>query len=579
MAKNNIAKSIYGGIAVSEGKICVSWLSKNDSDKDDIEYQAIKPGYNVLSSIASWVRQYSKEKNVKFISIGFASANENLKLFSKLWLDLDVVPLQVSPELIPNTSKLQDAAQFAAAYVAEHFDENDSFSAKVGEKNKVETPPLVRLEDYEEITPPDDFKELITLAKQFEGKRMSYFSATPQGGGVAIMRHALLRLFDLLKVNASWHVLDPDPLVFDITKRKFHNILQSVSPQEDILTDKEKKLFEAWSASNAEKFKTVFEESDVIVVDDPQPSGLVPYIQKVNPKSKIVFRSHIQLQADLANKENTPQNVTWSFIWNNIKDIDLFISHPVDEFVPLEVSTEKLLKMPPSTDPLDGLNKELSDEQKSYYMSVFNQILEQQGQKPMNSNHPYIIQIARFDPSKGIPDVLEAYAKLRIKIKSKSLLPQLAIVGNASVDDPDGKPIYDMTMDLINQRYSEFKDDIKVVRAPHYDQLLNTLLRKASIALQLSHKEGFEFKITEAVMKGIPTIIYDSGGMPLQIIHERTGYIVEKGNTDKVAEYMYKLLSDQEIYSKMSISAQQDYYREATTVPNAIKWLRIANEL
>ena len=35
-------------------------------------------------------------------------------------------------------------------------------------------------------------------------KSIAFFSATPRGGGVALMRHALLRYFDLSGVDCSW---------------------------------------------------------------------------------------------------------------------------------------------------------------------------------------------------------------------------------------------------------------------------------------------------------------------------------------------------------------------------------------
>lgn len=35
-------------------------------------------------------------------------------------------------------------------------------------------------------------------------KSIAFFSATPRGGGVALMRHALLRYFDLQGVDCSW---------------------------------------------------------------------------------------------------------------------------------------------------------------------------------------------------------------------------------------------------------------------------------------------------------------------------------------------------------------------------------------
>jgi hypothetical protein len=35
-------------------------------------------------------------------------------------------------------------------------------------------------------------------------KKIAFFSATPRGGGVALMRHLLLRYFRLLGVDCTW---------------------------------------------------------------------------------------------------------------------------------------------------------------------------------------------------------------------------------------------------------------------------------------------------------------------------------------------------------------------------------------
>ncbi len=34
--------------------------------------------------------------------------------------------------------------------------------------------------------------------------KIAFFNTTPQGGGVALMRHALIRFLRLLNVDASW---------------------------------------------------------------------------------------------------------------------------------------------------------------------------------------------------------------------------------------------------------------------------------------------------------------------------------------------------------------------------------------
>lgn len=45
----------------------------------------------------------------------------------------------------------------------------------------------------------------------------------------------------------------------------------------------------------------------------------------------------------------------------------------------------------------------------------------------------YICQVARFDPSKGIPDVIESYRKLRERLENESphrSTPQLLMYGS-----------------------------------------------------------------------------------------------------------------------------------------------------
>lgn len=148
-----------------------------------------------------------------------------------------------------------------------------------------------------------------------------------------------------------------------------------------------------------------------------------------------------------------------------------------------------------STDPLDGLNKPVSDELTHYYVQQFNRTcVDQMGNRLLSPHRPYIIQIARFDPSKGIDDVLEAYRLLRERMDTRFALravPQLVICGHGSVDDPDATVVYNHVMDVLaSDEFVTVRNDVCVVRLPPSDQLLNALMRGASVALQLSHREG-----------------------------------------------------------------------------------------
>ena len=86
----------------------------------------------------------------------------------------------------------------------------------------------------------------------------------------------------------------------------------------------------------------------------------------------------------------------------------------------------------------------------------------------------YIIQVARFDPSKGIPSVIESYYKFRELLQGKlpdEQAPQLLICGHGAVDDPDASIIYDQTIQQIHSEpYSKYAKDIVAMRLPPSDQ-------------------------------------------------------------------------------------------------------------
>jgi glycosyltransferase involved in cell wall biosynthesis len=54
-------------------------------------------------------------------------------------------------------------------------------------------------------------------------------------------------------------------------------------------------------------------------------------------------------------------------------------------------------------------------------------------------------------------------------------------------------------------------------------------ISNAKVALQLSTREGFEVKVSEALHKGIPVVTTKAGGIPLQVEHGKNGYLVDPG--------------------------------------------------
>ncbi|KAJ3144866.1 hypothetical protein HDU86_001339 [Geranomyces michiganensis] len=596
---------------------------------DIVEFVSKDSLTRMETAIIAWLKAYAASHRYKILAAGVGApiaqtdqeaasksflpwthvASRLLRLHAKLWFELDVLPVFVNTSGVGLEERACSAARKAQIYLNPLLSGNIP-RIVVGYRHMVEIDGdgsihLVDSVDYQRTVTAHTWAVFKDLVEKTEKRRVkiAFFSSTSQGGGVALMRHALLRLFGLTDLDVKWFVMKPNPHVFEITKRKFHNVLQGVAPSSTRLTDTDKALFEHWCDENVNRYwaEGPLRESDVIVIDDPQRKvpmgyslvkkpliqlsacGIIPAIKRLNPRCKIIYRSHIQISSHLADDPTTEQHRVWQYLWGFIQLADLFISHPVASFVPKTVPRTKLLMMPACTDMLDGLNKELHPEALTYYQSLFNRIAtDAVGRGADFGDRPYIVQIARFDPSKGIPDVLRAYRALRRRLEAENVptsdTPQLIIAGHGSIDDPDGNVVFEQVLGtLAKAEFEDIADDIVPACLPPSDQLLNCLLRGALVAVQLSTREGFEVKVTEALQKGVPVVAYAAGGIPHQIIDEQTGYLVPIGNVDQVVECLHALVTDPVLRERLSQAARQNVNEDYFTVVSAINWMFLFN--
>lgn len=382
-----------------------------------------------------------------------------------------------------------------------------------------------------------------------------------------------------------------------------HNILQGVADETAKLEPKDILDLDEWVNANAKRSwlrkggplapRGEQGGADIIIVDDPQMPRLVQVAKQQDPTRPVIYRSHIQVRADLVDTPGTASHGVWTWIWERIKECDVFISHPVKNFVPKIVPKEKVGYMPATTDWLDGLNKKLSDWDTEYYMHEFCVDIARSNPNgpftfdhpgPDNHKRPYIVQIARFDPAKGIADVLASYACLRrthMKDTPEKETPQLVIAGHGAIDDPDAKPEYDKAIALIEEKYAELKGDIIVMRVGPTDQILNVLMQNARVALQLSTREGFEVKVSEALHAGIPVIATRRGGIPLQVIDSWSGHLISVDEAEhvEVAKCLHDLCTDNTKHKYLSDFAKSHVSDEVSTVGNALCWLYLADTL
>ncbi|KAI9229690.1 MAG: hypothetical protein DHS80DRAFT_13549 [Piptocephalis tieghemiana] len=616
LTRTSIQQSVYVGIYFElpsnvQEPISYCVCAHDGSFAVDYHISTLEPSYALSESerfnevsdraIAA-IKSYSESQHYKIHAVALNrkhpddEPSDMIKRFaSRIWFEIDAVPFL----LYAKAGDVDERADSLVRKVVMRMSPQYPGSMpriEVTHKHRVDVDlddiiHICGLRDYQDATLPQYWGPLMDLSLRARKRRLrvSFFSSTPQGGGVALMRHALLRLARLLNVQFRWYVAKPKPEVFDITKRKFHNVLQGVAPPDARLTEEEQEIWRDWVIQNVESYwlgeRGPLMNSDVIVVDDPQLCAMIPMIRAVNPKVKVIYRSHIEIRADLVRQEGSPQADVWRFLSQFIGESDLFISHPIDNFIPDSVPRDKVMLMPASTDPIDGLNKNLTWEEMHYYRSLFNRISWDQNGSRLEEGRSYIIQIARFDPSKGIPDVLHAYYRFRERISQDRPMayrdpPQLILCGHGSVDDPDGTLVYEQVMELlISPEFQSLAQDVCVTRLPPCDQILNALIRGADIVLQLSHREGFEIKVTEAISKGIPVIAYAAGGIPHQVKDGVDGFLVKVKDIEGVVDRLVQLWENPDLMKKMGQAGANENSGEYFTPASMAGWLSVFLDL
>ncbi|KAJ5808470.1 hypothetical protein N7474_009739 [Penicillium riverlandense] len=615
--------TIYGGVsgyfsdhetstvalAVRDTTYLLDFIEKDFTPGEDQTHSQAATNFIIAELMA-----YSEEHLEKFMGIAIPKhvAEYCPQLCSRLWAELDVIPLVLSGTSVMDRFTSHETPDIQAWRERTTDEQAESMARKCVRLFGPENIPLLQVGLLGHVEVDTDFHVRLTNIEDFEGTvsaktwsvvqhyaadlkkrdiKIAFFSATPQGGGVALMRHSLVRFSHYLGTNIRWYVPKPRPEVFRITKTN-HNILQGVAHPDERFTDRNKRLLEDWVEENARRYWTrpggaLLPPSeggaDVVVIDDPQMPGLIPIAKRAAPDRPVIFRSHIQIRSDLIEIPGSPQAEAWEYLWDRIKFADCFISHPVSAFVPKNVPHEMVGYMPASTDWLDGLNKNMRDWDVAFYGRFFNAACRIVDMPVIQyPEDEYIIQIARFDPSKGIFDVLDAYEKFHRRLASERpdlTPPKLLICGHGSVDDPDGAVIYDAAINHLENKIPHLRDRICIKRIRPSDQALNALLSKARIALQLSTREGFEVKVSEAIHKGKPVIATRAGGIPLQIENKKSGFLVDVGDTDAVAQHLFELWTDDELYRRMSEYALTHVFDEVSTVGNGLNWLYLASKL
>ncbi|MBC7221205.1 glycosyltransferase [Candidatus Bipolaricaulota bacterium] len=398
---------------------------------------------------------------------------------------------------------------------------------------------LLGIERYTKYVGEEMVAAVFRAARPLYGLRLLHINATFHGGGVAGMLHSLVPLMNDVGINADWSLLYGDPSLFQVTK-KLHNALQG-EPVE--LTDRE--VADYLRVSETFARYSPIADHDVIIVHDPQPLPMIRYQQRENPW---VWRCHIDI--------STPHESVWEALKPFLLRYDaLVISSEGFRKEDLPVETHIIA---PAIDPLSALNQELTA----------NEVERKLDQYGIPRDKPLLVQVSRFDKWKDPLGVLEVFRRVKGEVDCR-----LVMLGNMATDDPEGPQIFAEVLGQV-----EGMEDVHLITQT--DALLvNALQRAAAVVLQLSRREGFGLTVSEALWKQTPVVATNVGGIPRQVLHGQTGYLVEPGDYEGAASLVTRVMQDPELRHRIGAQARE-HVRQNFLMPRLLlDWLKVLAEL
>ena len=402
---------------------------------------------------------------------------------------------------------------------------------------------LRSLNDYRNIVGDDVLSKIYKKSLKICKKHFVHINSTYQGGGVAEILHNLVSLMNDVGIDAGWRILHGDSDFFSITK-KFHNALQG---QNINFSKIKRKLYVANNESFA-RFTHI--NHDCVIIHDPQPLPLIHFQRKHQPW---IWRCHIDI--------SQPNPDLWNFLKSFILRYDLMI-----------VSDEKFyrhdLPVPqrviyPSIDPLSPKNMGLSPDLLRKTLKKFK----------IPTDKPLVTQISRFDKWKDPEGVIKIYQMVKEEVDCR-----LILCGSMAADDPEGMQIYSKLQNKPGIKKLLKNRDVIILTAEN-QILVNALQRISSVVVQKSIREGFGLTVTEALWKGTPVVASRIGGIPNQITHEETGFLLEPLDYKGFAATIVTLLKNPALREEIGYKGREYVRKHFLITRHLLNYIELLGEL
>lgn len=189
-----------------------------------VDLTSKQTGYDPIADyVIKKMEDFQLPNACKFVGAGipYDLMKQSPKLCSRLWLELDVVPVSIASHLEGHGMVTKDGTYWDSKGVDEQA---DSMARKcimnfgprlapllqVGFRGLVEADvgfqaPILGVDDFEKSCSASTWGATMKFIASLKEKKtkIAFFSSTPQGGGVALMRHALVRFAKVMGIDLA----------------------------------------------------------------------------------------------------------------------------------------------------------------------------------------------------------------------------------------------------------------------------------------------------------------------------------------------------------------------------------------
>lgn len=210
-------------------------------------------------------------------------------------------------------------------------------------------------------------------------------------------------------------------------------------------------------------------------------------------------------------------------------------------------------------------------------------------------HRPIITQISRWDRLKGFGPLLEAFVRLKNRLREgkydsdpihrKRLeITRLVLAGpdpESVQDDPEALQVLKELCSRYTSFDREMQQDVMLLTLPMVSRrenalMVNALQRCSTIVVQNSIQEGFGLTVTEAMWKRISVLGSNACGIRQQIQGGVNGRILSlPDDPDEVANALDEMLQDPDTRHLWGRNAQRRVHETFLVFKQVASWLRV----